>query len=340
MGRKREIELRPIVFKAPEANDVFIEVKSAGVNIVLEDVTTAITIIEKFLEQYHHSFWSAMTIEISIAIRKELRKSRNVIDVGLIGQFVDYLESTVEDIPEEEEEEEKAEDSDKEEGGSDEEEFSSEEDVEDSDGSESEEIVDSDEDSDDDVAAVTEGKKEVVISSEEIEKFKDPATREICKEDLLLVCRQMGLMVKPGQEGDILHKMYPYIRGGRPYRRSITFFMRRVREHMDRSSTLDDCCLMFTSLTQEEDMADAEDPVNQQLKKNMVPTKEEEEEEEEEEGIASPMNQIKPEEKRECGDIMEIEEMETLTPLNLAEQAKESNAYSSCVKESLEKGWS
>ncbi|KAL6220943.1 hypothetical protein ACLB2K_008696 [Fragaria x ananassa] len=79
-----------------------------------------------------------MTIGISIAIRKELRKSRNVIDVDLIGQFVDYLESTVEEIPEEKEEEEnkeeKAEDSDKVEGGSDEE-YSSEEDVEDSDGS-------------------------------------------------------------------------------------------------------------------------------------------------------------------------------------------------------------
>nr|XP_011460512.1 PREDICTED: uncharacterized protein LOC105350363 [Fragaria vesca subsp. vesca] len=167
----------------------------------------------------------------------------------------------------------------------------------------------------------------------------------------------MGLMVKPGQEGEILDKMYPYIRGGRPYRRSIRFFMKRVRERMDRSSTLDDLKTVEAALKSsifddvyggykivknpstimEEDMADAKDPVNQQLKKNMVPTQEEEEEEEE--GTASPMNQIKPEEKRECGDIMEIEEMETMAPLTLAEQAKEStgNGYS-CIKESLERG--
>nr|XP_011460523.1 PREDICTED: uncharacterized protein LOC105350366 isoform X1 [Fragaria vesca subsp. vesca] len=95
----------------------------------------------------------------------------------------------------------------------------------------------------------------------------------------------MGLMVKPGQEGEILDKMYPYIRGGRPYRRSIRFFMKRVREHMDRSSTLDDLKTVEAALKSsifddvygdykivnnpstimEEDMADAKDPVNQQV---------------------------------------------------------------------------
>ncbi|XP_062027889.1 uncharacterized protein LOC133743851 [Rosa rugosa] len=139
--------------------------------------------------------------------------------------------------------------------------------------------------------------------------------------------------------------MIPHLRGCLMYSRGIKIFLKRVREHMDRCSTLNDLetvkAALENSIFREEyedwkkdkregDMADAEDQVNQLLKKNMVPT---------EEGIAAPVNQIEEEEKRVCRDITEIEEMETLTPLNLPEQAKESmgNAYS-CIKESLERG--
>ena len=64
-----------------------------------------------------------------------------------------------------------------------------------------------------------------------------------------------------------------------------------------------------------------------QLNKTVVPTKEE--------GVTTPMHQIK---QGENGDIMEFEEQETLSPLNLPKPGKESaaSAYSS-IKESLDR---
>ncbi|KAM5570413.1 hypothetical protein ABKV19_011191 [Rosa sericea] len=370
------MEWRPIVLTEPEANDVLRQVKLIGVKIAL-DRTRAVEIIDSFLKQYQECFWSIVIAEISTAIREELLKSRNVIDVKLVREVVEYLSNGGVEKKKKEEglEEKKKEDGSDEEGlekeeeeeekGDSDEEGLEEEDVEEEEGSEGsgEELDDeedsdqdledeeeSDEDSDDDVEK---WKMEVVVADEkeEIDDFNDPTTREECMEDLLLVCSRMGLIVKQGDEGEILDMMIPYIRGCPMYRKGITIFMTRVREHIDRCSTLDDLETVKNALnssifleeyedwkkeeqtitSREDDMAEAKDQVNQQLKKNMVPTKEE--------AIATPMNQIKQEEKRVCGDIMEIEEMETLTPLNLPEQANEStgNAYSS-IKESLERG--
>ncbi|KAM5570411.1 hypothetical protein ABKV19_011189 [Rosa sericea] len=355
------MEWRPIVLTEPEANDVLRQVKLIGVKIAL-DRTRAVEIIDSFLKQYQECFWSIVIAEISTAIREELLKSRNVIDAELVRQVVEYLSNGgVEKKKEEGSDEDGSNDEgleEEEKGGSEDEEGSegSAEELEDDEDSDQDLEEESDEDSDDDdVEAVEEGKTEVVVAAyeeeEEIDDFNDPTTREECMEDLLLVCSRMGLSIKQGDEGEILDMMIPYIRGSPMYREGITIFMTRVREHIDRCSTLDDLETVKNALnssifleeyedwkkeeqtitSREDDMAEAKDQVNQQLKKNMVPTKEE--------AIATPLNQIKQEEKRVCGDIMEIEEMETLTSLNLPEQAKEStgNGYSS-IKESLERG--
>ncbi|PRQ15900.1 hypothetical protein RchiOBHm_Chr7g0178431 [Rosa chinensis] len=145
-------------------------------------------------------------------------------------------------------------------------------------------------------------------------------------EDLLLVCSRMGLSMKQGDEGEILDMMIPYILGCPMYRNGITIFMARVREHIDRCSTLNDLETVKNALKsrifleeyedwkkeqtitstrekedkvdvkdqvlkqEEEDKADAKDQVHQLLKNNILPIKEE--------GIATHMNQIKQEEKR------------------------------------------
>nr|XP_011460521.1 PREDICTED: uncharacterized protein LOC105350365 [Fragaria vesca subsp. vesca] len=125
--------------------------------------------------------------------------------------------------------------------------FTSDEDVEDDDGlvgsgEDVEEDSDEEEDEDSDDDVVAEGRKEVVaVSEEEIKEFNDPTTREICKEDLLLVCGRMGLNVREGHEDKILEMMFPYIRVGRSmYRQEIMFFMERVIEYIDSCCTLKD----------------------------------------------------------------------------------------------------
>ncbi|KAL6174693.1 hypothetical protein ACLB2K_051339 [Fragaria x ananassa] len=151
--------------------------------------------------------------------------------------------------------------------------------------------------------------------------------------------------VKPGHEEAILELMIPHIRGTMSYLIAIMDFVGRVSDYIDRCSTLNNVETVKTALKSEifddEDyegykVKEEEDMVvhankDQPSKKNLMPTKEK--------GIATPMNQIKQEEdKRESGDIMEIEETETLMiALNLPEQPKESmgSAYS-CIKESLE----
>ncbi|KAM5570410.1 U3 small nucleolar ribonucleoprotein MPP10 [Rosa sericea] len=336
------MEWRPIILTEPEANDVFRQVQSKGVTIALDGLSRAkaIEVIDSFLNQYEECFWTIVIRQISFAIREELLKSRNVIDVKLVREVVEYLSNPggVEKKKEEEEEESSE--------GSGEES----EDEEDSD-QDLQKEEESDEDSDDmEEVVVAEGEMEVVADEEEEEEIDDlkddPITRQECIEDLLVLSSEKGLSVKEGEEDAILDMMIPYLRGCLMYAQGIMIFLRRVREHIDRCSTLNDLetvkAALENSVFREEyedwkkekregDVADAEDQVSQLLKKNMVPTKEE--------GIATAMNQIKQEEKRVCGGIMEIEEMETLTPLNLPEQAKESmgNAYS-CIKESLERG--
>ncbi|KAM5570405.1 hypothetical protein ABKV19_011184 [Rosa sericea] len=346
------MEWRPIILTEPEANDVLRQVQSKGVTIALDGLSRAkaVEAIDSFLKQYKECFWTIVIGEITIAIREELLKSRNVIDVKLVREVVEYLSNRrgVEKKKKEEGLEEKKKEEEGSDGSSSEGSGEESEDEEDSD-QDLEKEEESDEDSDDDDAmevVVAEGETEE--EEEEIDDLKDdPITRQECIEDLLLLSREKGLSVKEGEEDEILDMMIPYLRGCLlMYAKGIMIFLKRVREHIDRCSTLNDLetvkAALESSIFREEyedwkkenregDMAGAEDQVNQLLKKNMGPTKEE--------GIAAPVNQIEEEEKRVCGGIMEIEEMETLTPLNLAEQAKEStgNAYS-CIKESLERG--
>ncbi|KAM5570406.1 hypothetical protein ABKV19_011185 [Rosa sericea] len=341
------MEWRPIILMEPEANDVLRQVQSTGVAIALDGLSRAkaVEVIDSFLNQYKECFWTIVIGEITFAIREELLKSRNVIDVKLVREVVEYLSNggvekkkkeeglADEDVSNEEESSEGS-------GEESEDEEDSDQDLK----KEEESDEDSDDDDDDDMEVVVADEEE---EEEEIDDLKDdPITRQDCIEDLLLLAREEGLSVKEGEEDEILDMMIPYLRGCLMYAQGIMIFLKRVREHIDRCSTLNDLETVKAALessifreeyedwkkeNREEDMADAEDQVNQLLKKNIIPTKEE--------GIgriAAPVNQIE-EEKRVCGDIMEIEEIETLTSLNLPEQAKESmgNAYS-CIKESLE----
>ncbi|XP_062027886.1 uncharacterized protein LOC133743848 [Rosa rugosa] len=323
------VEWRPIILTEPEANDVLRQVQSKGVTIALDGLSRAkaVEAIDSFLKQYKECFWTIVISEITFAIREELLKSRNVIDVKLVREVVEYLSNRRRGVEKKK----------KDEGSADEEGSSSEEGS--GSGSGEGEESEDEEDSDQDL-------KKEEESDEEIDDLKDdPITRQECIEDLLALSREKGLSVKEGEEDEILDMMIPYLRGCLMYTKGIMFFLKRVREHIDRCSTLNDLetvkAALESSIFREEyedwkkdkregDMADAEDQVNQLLKKNMGPT--------EEEGIAAPVNQIE-EEKRVCRDITEVEEKETLTPLNLPEQAKESmgNAYS-CIKESLERG--
>ncbi|KAM5570407.1 hypothetical protein ABKV19_011186 [Rosa sericea] len=322
------MEWRPIILMEPEANDVLRQVQSKGVTIALDGLSRAkaVEAIDSFLKQYKECFWTIVISEITFAIREELLKSRNVIDVKLVREVVEYLSNRrgVEKKKEEGLEEKKKE----EEGSADEdgssEDVSNEEESSEGSGEESEDEEDSDqdlkkeeesdEDSDDDDAmevVVAEGEtEEEEEEEEEIDDLKDdPITRQDCIEDLLVLSREKGLSVKEGEEDEILDMMIPYLRGCLMYTKGIMIFLKRVREHIDRCSTLNDLetvkAALESSIFREEyedwkkenregDMADAEDQVSQLLKKNMVPTKEE--------GIATAMNQIKQEEKRYNGN--------------------------------------
>ncbi|XP_024169705.1 protein OS-9 isoform X2 [Rosa chinensis] len=298
-------EWRPIIFTKPEANDALRIVQSKGVTIALDGLSRAkaVEAIDSFLKQYKECFWTIVIGEISVAIREELLKGRSVIDVKLVREVVEYLSNRRGVEKKKEEEEESSEGS----------------------GEESEDEEDSDLD------LKKEEEEEDEEEEEEIDDLKDdPTTRQYCIEDLLLLSRKKGLSVKEGDEDEILEMMIPHLRGCLMYSRGIKIFLKRVREHMDRCSTLNDLETVKAALENPIFREEYEDwKKDKRLKKNMVPT---------EEGIAAPVNQIEEEEKRVCRDITEIEEMETLTPLNLPEQAKEStgNAYS-CIKESLER---
>ncbi|PRQ15898.1 hypothetical protein RchiOBHm_Chr7g0178401 [Rosa chinensis] len=305
------MEWRPIILTEPEANDVFRQVQSNGVTIALDGLSRAkaIEVIDSFLNQYEECFWTIVIRQISFAIREELLKSRNVIDVKLVREVVEYLSNRrgVEKKKKVEGLEEKKKDEEEESSeGSGEES----EDEEDSDQDLKKE-EDSDEDSDDmEVVVVAEGETEVVADEEEeIDDLKDdPITRQECIEDLVVLSSEKGLSVKEGEEDEILDMMIPYLRGCLMYTKGIMIFLRRVREHIDRCSTLNDLETVKaalensifreeyedwkkekTSTSRMEDVADAKDQVNHQLKKNMVPTKEE--------AIAAPMNQIKQEKR-------------------------------------------
>ncbi|KAM5570408.1 hypothetical protein ABKV19_011187 [Rosa sericea] len=283
------MEWRPIILTEPEANDVLRQVQSKGVTIALDGLSRAkaVEAIDSFLKQYKECFWTIVIGEITIAIREELLKSRNVIDVKFVREVVEYL-SNRRGVEKKKEEEDSAD-----EDGSSEEESSEGsgeefEDEEDSDQDLKKE-EESDEDSDDDDAmevVVAEGEtEEEEEEEEEIDDLKDdPITRQDCIEDLLLLSREKGLSVKEGEEDEILDMMIPYLRGCLMYAKGIMIFLKRVREHIDRCSTLNDLetvkaaleSSIFreeyedwkkekTSTSREEDMADAKDQVNHQI---------------------------------------------------------------------------
>ncbi|KAK9925832.1 hypothetical protein M0R45_023097 [Rubus argutus] len=202
-----EIERRRLqaIKSRPEANDVFGQLRLNGVKVDCDSWRSeSIHAIESVLKKYKECCWYFMICSIAMATRKELVKSKEVIDVELIKEVVEYLEK---DDDEEEEEEEEEEDDDK-----------------------------SDSDSDDDHRERSDSDAE----EEEIDDLKDEKTRQECIKQLLERCSKMGFSVKKGQEQQILDLMIPYLRGSLLYFMAIKFFMRRVSEYIDRSCTLDD----------------------------------------------------------------------------------------------------
>ncbi|KAL6215830.1 hypothetical protein ACLB2K_015258 [Fragaria x ananassa] len=73
----------------------------------------------------------------------------------------------------------------------------------------------------------------------EIDDLKDPTTRRECIEDLSYLAREKGMSVKKGDEEAIPEMMIPYLWGSLSYSKRIQIFLKRVREHIDRCSTLD-----------------------------------------------------------------------------------------------------
>ncbi|KAK9925829.1 hypothetical protein M0R45_023094 [Rubus argutus] len=308
-----EVERRRLheMMLRPEANDVFKKLRWKGVKVDCDSWRSeGIHAIESVLNKYKECCWHFLICSIAMATRRELVKSKAVIDVKLIREVVEYLEKDDDDDDDDE--------------------------------------CKSDSESDDDGKSDSESEMDDIKEEhsdaeeeEEIDDLKDEKTRQQCIEDLLERCSKMGFSVKKGQEQQILDLMIPYLRGSLCYFMAVKFFMKRVSEYINRSCTLDDldtlkCALNSKTLRQydsflkeqavsskEEDEADAKDQVHQQLKKNIVPTKEQ--------GIATPMNQLKQEEKRKCGDIMKFEQCETATPLNLPEQEENMGNVYSCL---------
>ncbi|KAL6182183.1 hypothetical protein ACLB2K_043606 [Fragaria x ananassa] len=312
-----------IVFNDPEPKDVLARLKLSGVKIEVDE-EHLMRFIESFLSRFLPCYWGSVIGEISNAIRRELVKSRKEIDVNLVRQVDEYFKKQGK----------------KKDGSGDE--WSDEDEPEDSDvGSEEEEEEESD--SEDDMTEEAKPKEE----EKKINHLKDdPTTRKRCMDRLSYLAREeKGMSVKQGEEEAILELMIPLLRRFSSSFNGIMFFLDRVSEYIERCcSRLDNLDTVEAALqsasfreywkakTQEEE----EDMVvhankDQPSKKNLVPTKEE--------GFATPVNQIKQEEKRESGDIMEVEETEiSLMPLNMPAQPKESmgNAYS-YIKESLER---
>nr|XP_011463874.1 PREDICTED: uncharacterized protein LOC101308184 isoform X2 [Fragaria vesca subsp. vesca] len=276
----------------PEPKHVLERLKLCGVQIDVDE-EPLLRVIESFLNQYLRCHWASMVADISDAIKEELLRSRNMIDADLVRETEEYFKKQGK----------------KKQGLGDEwsdgDEYS---DV----GSEEVEESSSSSDSEDDVA---EGKTEKVAKEEEIDPFKDPTVRKECIDVLSYLAGKEGMSVKQEDEEAILELMIPHIRDSISYFNGIMNFLDKVTEYIDNSYRLDNLETVKTALRDT-----IFDEVCGQYKvksmKNLVPTKEE--------GIATPMNQIKQEEeKRESGDIMEVEERETsMIPLNLPAQTK------------------
>ncbi|XP_004300787.1 PREDICTED: uncharacterized protein LOC101308184 isoform X1 [Fragaria vesca subsp. vesca] len=292
----------------PEAKQVLGELKLRGVMIELDE-ESVIRAIESILNRYLPCYWGTVIPGITSAIKRELVRSRNTIDADLVREVDEYFKKQGK----------------KKQGMGDE--WSDEDEPEDSDVG-WEEVEESSSDSEDDVS---EGKTEEAAKEEEIDHFKDPTVRKECIDVLSYLAGKKGTSVKQGDEEAIMESMIPHLRDSITNLCGIMGFLDTVIEYMDECSRLDNLEIVETAL-RDRIFVERYEQYKVKSKKNLVPTKEE--------GIATPMNQItQEEEKRESGDIMEIQETETsMIPLDLPEQPKESmgNAYS-CIKESLER---